>query len=136
MNMNVEQTQARVPVTILRLHGDVDGSNYRTVIDRARELYQAGARYLLIDLADTPYMSSAGLVALRSIAVLYLGNQPPDLEDGWRAIRAVTEVGDSGAQPHVKLLNPQPRITTVLDQTGLMAFFEIHTDQASALASF
>jgi anti-anti-sigma regulatory factor len=136
MNMTVEETQARVPVTILRVHGDVDGSNYRTVIDQARELYQAGARHLLIDLADTPYMSSAGLVALRSIALLYRGQPPPDLENGWRAIRAVAEEGDSGTQPYVKLLNLQPRITTVLQQTGLMALFEIHTDQAAALASF
>jgi len=136
MNMTTDKTEARVPVTILQVHGDVDGSNYREVIDRARELYQGGARHLLIDLTDTPYMSSAGLVALHSIALLYLGSQPPDLEDGWRAIRATSEAGGGGAQPCVKLLNLQPRVTNVLDQTGLLAFFETYTDQAAAVASF
>jgi anti-anti-sigma regulatory factor len=136
MNMTTEKTQARVSVNVLRLHGDVDGSNYREVIERANELYQAGARHLLIDLGDTPYMSSAGLVALHSIALLYRGSQPPDLENGWRALRATSEAGGGGAQPYVKLLNLQPRVTNVLDQTGLLAFFETYTDQATALASF
>ncbi len=136
MNITTEQAQARVPVTILRPHGEVDGSNYREVIDRARELYQTGARHLLIDLADTPYMSSAGLVALHSIALLYMGNQPPDLEDGWRAIRAVGEAGGGEAQPNVRLLNLQPKVTRVLDQTGLLTFFETYSDQATAVASF
>ena len=96
MNMTVDQIQARVPVAVLRLDGDLDGSNYQKVIDRARELHQAGARHLLIDLANTPFMSSAGLVALHSIALLYLGSKPPDLEDGWRAIRAVGDAGEAG----------------------------------------
>lgn len=136
MNMTTDKTEGRAPVTILQVHGDVDGSNYREVIDRARELHQAGARHLLIDLADTPYMSSAGLVALHSIALLYQGSQPPDLEDGWRAIRATSEAGGGGPQPNVKLLNLQPKVAKVLDQTGLLPFFETYTDQAAAVASF
>ena len=136
MNMTTEQVQARVPVTILRLQGDLDGSNYRAVIDRARELYQAGARHLLVDLAGTPYMSSAGIVALHSIALLFRGSEAPDPEDGWRAIRAVGEAADSGRQEHVKLLNLQPKVVRVLDQTGLLPFFEVHTEQDTAVASF
>jgi anti-anti-sigma regulatory factor len=136
MNMTSEQIQARVPVTILRLQGDLDGSNYRAFIDRARELYQAGARHLLVDMAGTPYMSSAGIVALHSIALLFRGSEAPDPEDGWRAIRAVGDAAESGRQPYVKLLNLQPKVARVLDQTGLLPFFEVHTDQDTAVASF
>jgi anti-anti-sigma regulatory factor len=136
MNMTTEQAQGRVPVTILRVQGDVDGSNYRALIEQARDLYQAGARNLLLDLAQTPYMSSAGLVALHSIALLYRGSPTPDLEDGWRAIRAVGDAGEGGAQPYVKLLNLQPRVAGILEQTGLLPFFETHTDEPTALASF
>ncbi|HLE26879.1 MAG TPA: STAS domain-containing protein [Anaerolineales bacterium] len=136
MNMTSEQTQARVPVTILRLSGDVDGSNYRAVIDQAQALYRQGTRDLLIDLGGVAYTSSAGLVALHNVALLFNALEPPDPEQGWRAIRAVADAGEGGPQPHVKLLNPQPRVAGVLEQTGLASFFQIYNDQAAALASF
>jgi len=136
MNMTSEQAQARVPVTILRLSGDVDGSNYRAVIDQAKTLYQQGTRDLLIDLGGVAYTSSAGLVALHNVALLFNALEPPDPEQGWRALRAVTDAGEAGPQSHVKLLNPQARVAGILDQTGLAAFFEIYNDQATALASF
>jgi len=42
MNISDEQAQAKVPVTILRLQGDVDGSNYRQVIDRVKGCTRPG----------------------------------------------------------------------------------------------
>jgi len=136
MNLSDEQAQARVPITIVRVQGDVDGSNYRQLIERMREIHQAGARQLLIDLANVPYMSSAGLVALHSIALLFQQKPLPDPEYGWRAIRALGEAGNVGQQQFVKLLHLQPRVSSVLDQTGLLPFFEVHNDEAAALASF
>lgn len=137
MNIVVEQAQGRVPVAILRLQGDLDGSNYRDLIARAQALYQAGQRHLLIDLGGTPYMSSSGVVALHTIALLYRGAEAPDPEaDGWRALKAVAQAPEAGAQEHVKLLNPQKRVAAVLDQVGLQTFFAVFTDQAAAVASF
>lgn len=136
MDISVEHPQARVPVAVLRLRGEVDGSNYREVIDRARAEYRAGARGLLLDLAQTRYMSSAGLVALHTAALIFAGRELPDPEYGWRAIRAAGEAREAGRQTGVKLLNPQPAITGVLQQTGLAEHFETYTDQAVALASF
>jgi anti-anti-sigma factor len=136
LNMSDEQAQARLPVTILRLQGDVDGSNYRQLIGRVKELYEAGSRHLLIDLAGVPYMSSAGLVALHSTALLFNKQSLPDPEFGWRAIRAVGEAGETGRQPYVKLLKPQPRVSSVIEQTGLLPFFEVHEDETAALASY
>lgn len=136
MEMTIEHAQGRVPVTVLKLAGDLDGSNYRQVIEQAQKLQRSGTRYLVLDLGATPYMSSAGLVALHSIALLYSGSQPPDPEQGWRAIRAVAEAAELGRQPFVKLLNVQPRVSQVLDQTGLLSFFEVHTDSQAAVSSF
>jgi len=137
MNLVVDQAQGRVPVTILRLQGDLDGSNYRDVIARAQVLYQVGSRDLLLDLSGVPYTSSAGLVALHNIALLFQGGAAPDPEaEGWRAIRAVGEAAGAGVQQHVKLLNPQARVLGVLQQVGMDSFFEIHSDQAAAVASF
>ena len=136
MNLSDEQAQARVPVNILRVQGDVDGSNYQQLIERARALYQAGARQILLDLGGVRYMSSAGLVALHTMALLYQDQPLPDPDYGWRAIRALGEAGAVGKQPFVRLLRPQPRVASVLEQTGLLAYFEVFEDEAAALAAF
>lgn len=136
MNITVEQAQGKVPVTILGLHGELDASNYQDVIDRAREAYASGARYLLIDMRDTPYMGSSGLVALHSIALLVRGEPPPDPEAGWGAFHALSHDKGSGVQSRVKLLGVQPRVERTLEMTGLKSFFEIHSDPEAAVASF
>jgi len=57
-------------------------------------------------------MSSSGLVALHSIAVMLRGEKPPDLGSGWGTFRAVDRDKDLGLQPHFKLLNPQPDVAS------------------------
>lgn len=136
MNISSEQIQARVPVTILHLSGDVDGSNFQTIIEKGRELHQQGVRHLVLDLGGVAYTSSAGLVALHSVARLFNNQEMPDLEDGWRAIRMVGQARDAGTQTAVKLLNPQARVAAILEQTGLNVHFQIFTDQAAAVESF
>ena len=136
MNLTIDQAQGRVPVTILGIHGDLDGSNYQTLIEKAKELYNAGARYLLLDMSNMAFMSSAGLVALHSIAKLLGGEQPPDPESGWEAFHAISRDQSAGAQRNVKLLNPQLKVDRTLDMTGMKSFFEIHSDRETAIASF
>lgn len=136
MNITVSQAQGKVPVAILQPHGDLDASNYQALIDRAQELYQAGTRDILLDLSDTSYMSSSGIVALQSIAALLRGEEPPDPEAGWGALHAVQRDRDSGFQKHLKLLSPQPRVDNVLDMVGFKRFLEIYDDLENAVASF
>ena len=136
MNMTVDQAQGRVPVTILSLHGDLDASNYQEVIAKARELYTAGTRHVLLDLGDMPFMGSSGLVALHSIALLLRGEEPPDPSFGWAALRAAGGGPGAGLEAHVKLLSPQPQVDRVLERAGLKQFFETHTDRQAAIASF
>ena len=136
MQMTSEQVQAQVAVAILRVSGDIDGSNYRDVIGRAQELYQEGSRYLLIDLGNVPFMSSSGLVALHQIALLFGGKEPPNVENGWQALRAVGFAKEGGMQGRVRLLNPGPSVAEILEQTGLLSFFPVHDNQAAALAAF
>jgi anti-anti-sigma regulatory factor len=136
MNITAEQRTARVPVTILRLQGDLDGSNYLDLVAAAKTAQQNNAKYLLLDLTGVPYMSSAGLVALHSAVQLLRGEQPPDPEAGWSTLKSVALDKPAGAQLWVKLLNPQPRVTRTLEMSGMNVFFDIFTDEAAALASF
>jgi anti-anti-sigma factor len=137
--MEITVTQAHGtsdPVTVLGTHGDLDASNYQDLIARAQEAYNAGTRNLLLDLTDTPYMSSSGLVALQTIASLMRGERQTDSEEGWGAIRAIDRHRDSGIQQHLKLLSPQPRVKRVLDMVGFTRFLEVYTDKDAAVASF
>ena len=140
MNITIDQAQGRVPVTVLGVHGNLDGSNFQVLIATAKEIYAAGARNVLVDMSDMPFMSSAGLVALHQISVLLRGEQPPDPDSGWEAIHAIDRAldrdRDTGPQRHVKLLSPQPQADRVLDKSGMKPFFEVHADRETAIASF
>ena len=55
MDIAVTHAQGSVPVVVLRPSGDLDASNYRTLIAKAQEVYNEGARNVLLDLSDVPY---------------------------------------------------------------------------------
>jgi anti-anti-sigma factor len=136
MNMSVSQAQGNVPVTIIKLDGQLDGQNYQDLIAKGQELYKAGAQDFLLDLSGLTYISSAGLVALHSMALLTRGEQLPDTEGGWSAYRSMGRSSEAGLQKHVKLLNPRSEVMGVLDMVGFSNVFEIYTDQNEAVKSF
>jgi anti-anti-sigma regulatory factor len=136
MQLTVEQVDSRVPITILAIHGDLDASNYDQLIGKARELYDAGARYLLLDFSDMPFMGSSGVVAIHSIALLMRGEAPPDPAEGWQAFHSIDHARGGGVQQQVKLLSPQPKVSRTLQMTSMDNFFEIYTDKQAAIASF
>ena len=136
MTITIDQARGKIPVTILGIQGDLDASNYQDVIDQAVQAYEGGTSDILIDMSEIKFMSSSGLVALHSIALLMRGGKVPDPEHGWEAFRTLDRDRESGVQEHVKLLNPQPQVDRSLELTGLKQFFEIYTDQDTALDSF
>jgi anti-anti-sigma regulatory factor len=122
MNITAQQTTAPTPVTILRLQGDLDGSNYLDLVAAAKAAQQTGAKHLLLDLGGVPYMSSAGLVALHSSVQLLRGEQPPDPTAGWSTLKSVALDTTGTTQQLVKLLDPQPRVMRTLEMSGMNAF--------------
>lgn len=136
MNITVSKEQGNVPVTVIKLDGELDGQNYQDLIAKAREMYEGGARNFLIDLSNLTYVSSAGLVALHTVALLARGEALPDTEAGWSAIRSVGNAGSSGVQEHVKLVNPRSEVKSVLDMVGFSSAFQIFTDLDEAVKSF
>jgi ABC-type transporter Mla MlaB component len=136
MDISISQEQGKVPVTVIKLDGELDGQTYQDLIAKAREAYESGSRNFLIDLGDLTYVSSAGLVALHTVALLARGQALPDTEAGWSAIRSVGSAGKGGVQEHVKLLNPPEEVMSVLEMVGFSSAFEIYTDRKKAVDSF
>lgn len=136
MNISVSQAQGNVPITVLKLDGQLDGQNYQELITKAQELYATGTRDFLLDLSGLTYISSAGLVALHSVALLARGEELPDTEGGWSAYRSMGRSSEAGIQKHVKLLNPSSEVMGVLDMVGFGNVFEIFTDLDEAVKSF
>jgi len=136
MDINVTTEKGRVPVTVIQVEGQLDGQNYQELIAKARELYSAGTRDMLLDLSGLTYISSAGLVALHAIALTLRGEAPPDPEQGWAAVKSADRTRQAGLQGHIKLLNPRPEVNSVLDMVGFTTFFEIFTDRGKAISSF
>lgn len=136
MEISTKEVQARIPVTIVKINGELDGSNYLDAIDRAKEFYSSGVRYLLLDLEDLLFISSAGLVAVHSMALIMSGNDAPDPENGWSTMKSAGEDVKKGTTNHLKILNPQPNVDQSLEITGFKSFLEVYTDVDIALASF
>jgi anti-anti-sigma regulatory factor len=131
MEISVSIEQAKEPIAVMRLKGNLDASNFVEVVTKAQEIYQKPARNLLIDLSEVPYISSAGLVAIHKIALLYSG-VPQEVEENSRP----DFTHSSTARKHVKLLNPQPAVDQILDTAGLKLFFKVFDNLKSALQSF
>jgi hypothetical protein len=136
MRITVSQEQGQVPVSVLHLHGDLDSSNYTEVIKKAQELFDGGARHLVIDLEKVPFMSSAGLMALHTIALLFRGDSAGTGGDSGKAYRSIDPQRDREIPKHVKLLNPQQPVDHVLETVGLKPFLQTYTDLPGAVNSF
>ena len=136
MEVTFSKATGRVPVTIIMINGSIDGSNYRDLIDQVRKMTGAGMKDLLLDLTHTKYMSSAGIVALHSIAKIMRKENLDAEEDGWDALRDIKREQSATRPEHFKLLNPQPRILDILTTVGLKDSFDIFTNIDEAVASF
>ena len=136
MEIVIQEAQARVPVTIMQLHGELDASRYLDVVARVRELHAAGTRHLLLDLSNLSFMASSGLVALHSIAMIMRGEELPDPEHGRSAFPTIAKGVEGSFVANCKILNPQPAVNWALEVSGFKAFLEVHIDLETALASF
>ena len=136
MEITVSQEQGRVAVAVINAAGQLDGQTYQRLIDKAREVYNSGVRDFLLDLSELTYISSAGLVSLHTIALMTRGEAMPDPEQGWSSLKSMDKTRDGGMQKHIKLLNPRPEVTNVLDMVGFSVFFEVFTDKQKAVEAF
>jgi anti-anti-sigma factor len=132
MEINVTQTNARVPVTVLRVSGNLDSATYEPFQSKSMELISGGARYFLIDLAQVSYISSAGLRALQAI-FNKLRSVNGDVSE--KEMRQQITVG-TYKSPHLKLLNLSKAARAAFEMAGFDMFIATYTDEKTAVASF
>lgn len=101
-------------VTILDLKGKITlGDGDEVLKDKINSLVLQNRRRILLNLADVPYIDSAGL---------------------GEVVRTYTTVSRQGGQ--LKLVNLTKRITDLLSITKLLTVFETFDSEAEALKSF
>ncbi len=129
MQIEVVQEQGSVPVTVLRLSGDLTAEE--PLLSQAQAAYAAGARNILLDLTKVSYISSAGLRALHSI---YLMLRDADPTDKAQAVSGIAR--GTYKSPHLKLLSPSKNATKALGVAGYDMFLDIFDNYKKAVASY
>jgi anti-anti-sigma factor len=134
MEITMSIHEANEPIAVMRINGNVDASNYVEIINKAQEIYNNLARNLILDLSEVPFISSAGIVAIHKIALLYSSGKQETAKEGEEIHPNLTH--NANARKRVKLLNPQPTVDRTLETAGMKLFFKVFHDLDSALKSF
>jgi anti-sigma B factor antagonist len=101
-------------VIILDLHGKIlIGEGDDALRDAVSRLVESGKKKILLNLADVPYVDSAGLGEI---------------------VRCYTTVSRQGGK--LKLLNLTKKIQDLLSITKLLTVFETYDSEAEAVRSF
>ena len=130
MEISVSQEEARVPVTVFQLKGEL--SSEEPLSGLAQDAYDNGARYLLLDLTKVSYISSSGLRAIHQVYYLFRG---PISDESEQEVRQGI-ISGSYKSPTLKLLKPSKNALKALSVSGYDMFLEIHKKRAKAIASF
>jgi anti-anti-sigma factor len=130
MEIKVEIKEGRVPVTVFHLSGDLN--HEEPLQSRVKEAYESGARNVLLDLQEVPYISSAGLRVLHTVYNLLNKDQ---LAASQKEVRRGIASG-SYKSPNLKLLRPSKNAMKALSIAGYDMFLDIYDKQKEAVAAF
>ena len=112
--VKITNVEGRVPITVFQLQDRVNLGNFSELEQTAKEAYEAGMRDLVIDLSQTPSLTSIGI---RAIVVIH------------RLLSA-----DKGK--HLKLAGAIVPIREMLGIAGITQFIEIYDTVDEAVSSF
>lgn len=111
MKATIRQVNA---VTVVDLSGRITlGEGCTQLRELIRDLLGKGHNKLLLNLADVTYIDSSGIGEL---------------------VSGFTAVSNAGGQ--LKLLNLTKKVHDLLQITKLLTVFDVHEDEAKAVASF
>lgn len=133
MELAATEQQAKVPVMVYRIRGDIDGNTYRLLEDQAKSDIAAGTRYILLDMTDVGYISSAGL---RTLHWIYARLSEEEASAEAAKQRSAGLRAGTYKSPHLKLYKPSKRVLQAMSLAGYDMFLETFDDFQAALDSF
>jgi hypothetical protein len=125
--LSITQTDNHVP--ILHLKGNLDASTEGVFLDHARRIKESGARYLLVDLSNVDFITSAGLRAFHNSFKLFT---PMNEVEQWQK----QNPGDIYKSSYFKLAGASPEVYYVLNLAGFLHNIPIYPTLQEALDSF
>ena len=113
-----KQRQDRDPVTVFRLRGWLDAQSEEQLLTAAREALAAGARYLVLDMAEIDTLTSAGMRAIQKVYKLF------------------TPSDQNTKTARMKLCNASAPVYHVLRITGFLLTMPMYESLQTALDSY
>ena len=132
MEITISTVQGKVPVSVIRLTGDLDASSADAFTAVVTKLVDDGAKDILIDMSGAPFMSSAGI---RSLHALYILLHPAGSAEEKDAVYKGISAGTYAA-PHLKLLNPTKKVSEVIKLSGLDMYLKTYSSEQEAIEAF
>jgi len=120
LNIMVGHEQGNVPVTVLRVEGDIDAATHKDLQDKAAEVIEKGATHILLDLGGVDYMGSAGFRAIHAVSNMLSDEESSGLSKS----------------PYLKLLNPTDAVARVIKTLGFDVYLDIYQDRSEAVNAF
>ncbi len=128
LTITSSQIQGDIDVTVLHLKGHLHGATEHQLLDYARQAFEDGARYLLLDLSDLEVLASAGLRVIQNIFKMFT---PPN------DMALIQKHGEEPYKsPYFKLVCPNPQIYYILNITGFMQNLLVFNNIDEAVKSF
>lgn len=132
LNIKYENRDARVPVTVVTISGDIDSSNFQNFQTYVDEQVEKGARYILLNFRGVEHISSAGLRVIHNL-FNKLRNIHNDVNDD--ELRKKMSAG-TYKSPYLKLTNLAPNVVEVFSLGGFDIYIEMFDDEDAAVRSF
>lgn len=129
MTDTLKITKTEGSVTILHFEGNLDGQTEGLAVEKAREVRESDARFLVIDLKGVNMVTSAGLRALHTIYKMFTPNEEIQ---AWQAEHA----DETFKSPYFVLAQPSSQVHYVLSISGFLQSICIFPTMQEALASF
>ena len=134
MEIKTTTENGRVPVTVVQVDGNLDSSTYENFQSEVDNIIEGGARYILLDLAQAKYISSAGFRAFNNI-FNKLRALHPDTNLSDKEMKQGISAG-TYKSPHLKISGMSDNIRSAFELAGFDMFIETFSDLKSAVDSF
>ncbi len=94
-----------------RLDADWSPAVMAAVTRVAAQVHAQTYPHLVLDLRSVDHLGTAGIFTLHAAVMAVRGQTPPELEDGWHAIRTAAEANlAAGREERLRAVNASPRV--------------------------